>query len=217
MENSNKRTLTLLSSFQIAISVLFFVLGLVDTLEIRFLHVSLAASPCWIIPLTLANGIMGLVLSQSRKRSSNLINAIWSVSVACIIYSAITVLRYQTWGVEWLVSNKISYSDHSGKYFVKKDVKLKYTEQENKALAVFGIIIVFSMIEIILAAALAKVSDSSHKGAQQPVIPMYYGMYHQPLGQVSGLPGQTSADTGSGQRLIPAQDIQPAYRQMSPP
>ena len=98
--------------------------------------------------------------------------------MACIIYSAITVLRYQTWGVEWLVSNNISYSDYD-KSFVKKDVKLKYTEQENKAFAVFGIIIVFSMIEIILAAALAKVSDSSHKVAQQPVIPMYYGMYYQ--------------------------------------
>ena len=99
--------------------------------------------------------------------------------MACIIYSAITVLRYQAWGVEWLVSNNISYSDYSDKFFVKKNVQLKYTEQENKAFAVFGIIIVFSMIEIILAAALAKVSDSSHKVAQQPVIPMYYGMYYQ--------------------------------------
>ena len=99
--------------------------------------------------------------------------------MACIIYSAITVLRYQAWGVEWLVSNNISYSDYSDKFFVKKNVQLKYTEQENKAFAVFGIIIVFSMIEIILAAALPKVSDSSHKGAQQPAIPMYYGMYYQ--------------------------------------
>ena len=98
--------------------------------------------------------------------------------MACIIYSAITVFRYQTWGVQLLLSNKISYSDHSGKYFVKKDFKLKYTKQENDALAVFGIIIVLSVIEIILAAALAKVSDSSHKGAQQPTIPMY-AMYYQ--------------------------------------
>ena len=99
--------------------------------------------------------------------------------MACIIYSAITVLRYQYWGVELLVSNKISYSDYSEKSFVKKNVKLKYTDHENKAFAVFGIIIVLSIIEIILAAALAKVSDSSHKGAQQPAIPMYYGMYYQ--------------------------------------
>ena len=99
--------------------------------------------------------------------------------MACIIYSAITVFRYQRWGVESLVTDNISYSDYSDKSFVKKNVQLKYTEQENKAFAVFGIIIVFSMIEIILAAALAKVSDSSHKVAQQPVIPMYYGMYYQ--------------------------------------
>ena len=98
--------------------------------------------------------------------------------MACIVYSAVTVFRYQTWGVELLLSNKISYSDRSGEYFVKKDFKLKYTEQENKALAVFGIIIGLSIIEIILAAALAKVSDSSHKGAQQPSIPMY-AMYYQ--------------------------------------
>ena len=77
------------------------------------------------------------------------------------------------------MTDNISYSDYSDNSFVKKDVKLKYTEQENKAFAVFGIIIVLSMIEIILAAALAKVSDSSHKVAQQPVIPMYYGMYYQ--------------------------------------
>ena len=78
-----------------------------------------------------------------------------------------------------MVTDNISYSDYSDKSFVKKNVQLKYTEQENKAFAVFGIIIVFSMIEIILAAALAKVSDSSHKVPQQPVIPMYYGMYYQ--------------------------------------
>ena len=77
-----------------------------------------------------------------------------------------------------LLSNKISYSDHSGEYFIKRDFKLKYTKQENRALAVFSIIIVLSIIEIILAAALAKVSDSSQKGTQQPAIPMY-AMHYQ--------------------------------------
>ena len=78
-----------------------------------------------------------------------------------------------------LLSNKIAgYYEHSGEYFVKRDFKLKYTKQENRALAVFSIIIVLSIIEIILAAALAKVSDSSQKGAQQPAIPMY-AMHYQ--------------------------------------
>ena len=51
MENTKKRTLTLLSSFQVVISVMFFILGLMDGLEIRFVNVSLMFLPCWIVPL----------------------------------------------------------------------------------------------------------------------------------------------------------------------
>ena len=102
--------------------------------------------------------------------------------MACIIYAAITALRYQYWGVESLsfhtIRNPLDYDRTDKWWFVKKNVKPKYTEQENKALAVFGIIIVLSVIEIILAAALAKVSDSSQKGGQQPSIPMY-AMHYQ--------------------------------------
>ena len=89
-----------------------------------------------------------------------------------------TVLRYQEWGVAFLTNGALGRNSYYYNTFVKKNVKPKYTEQENDALAVFGIIIVLSVIEIILAAALAKVSDSSHKGAQQPTIPMY-AMYYQ--------------------------------------
>ena len=93
-----------------------------------------------------------------------------------------TVLRYQYWGVELLTLHTITkntdYFDTEKWWFVGKNVKPEYTKQENDALAVFSIIIVFSVIEIILAAALAKVSDSSHKGAQQPTIPMY-AMHYQ--------------------------------------
>ena len=91
------------------------------------------------------------------------------------------MLGYQYWGVEQLTFLTITQNGgyrNNKWYFVKKDFKMKYTKQENDALAVFGIIIVLSVIEIILAAALAKVSDSSHKGAQQPTIPMY-AMYYQ--------------------------------------
>ena len=98
--------------------------------------------------------------------------------MACIIYAAITVLRYQEWGVAFLTNSALGRNSYYYNTFEKKNVKPKYNEQENDALAVFGIIIVLSVIEIILAAALAKVSDSSHKGAQQPTIPMY-AMYYQ--------------------------------------
>ena len=95
--------------------------------------------------------------------------------MACIIYAAITVLRYQDCSVESLTIRTIRQNPYHNdeRWFVKKNVKPKYTEQENKALAVFGIMIVLSVIEIILAAALAKVSDSGHKGAQQHTIPKY--------------------------------------------
>ena len=104
--------------------------------------------------------------------------------MACIIYAAITALRYQYWGVELLkIRTIILNTDHYSNekwWFVEKNVRPKYTKQENEAFAVFGIIIVLSIIEIILAAALAKVSDSSHncKRVQQPTIPMY-AMYYQ--------------------------------------
>ena len=102
--------------------------------------------------------------------------------MACIIYAAITVLRYQYWGVELLtfrtITQNTDYRRNEKWWFLEKNVKPEYTKQENDALAVFGIIIVLSVIEIILAAALAKVSDSSHNGAQQPTIPMY-ALYYQ--------------------------------------
>ena len=94
--------------------------------------------------------------------------------MACIIYAAITVSRYQTWGIEELtIIAVVNHSDYFNGYFVKKNVKPQHTEQENNALAVFSIITVLSVIEIILAAALAKVSHSSHKRAQQRTIPKY--------------------------------------------
>ena len=104
--------------------------------------------------------------------------------MACIIYAAITAHRYQYWGVELLkirtITQNTDYYSNEKWWFVEKNVKPEYTKQENVALAVFGIIIVLSVIEIILAAALAKVSDSSHncKGVQQPTIPMY-ALYYQ--------------------------------------
>ena len=51
MEKSKKITLAFLSLFQIVISGLFFVLGMVDGFEIRFVYVSLVFSPSWIVPL----------------------------------------------------------------------------------------------------------------------------------------------------------------------
>ena len=66
-------------------------------------------------------------------------------------------------------------------FFITKDTKVEYTDEEKNALAVFILMIIFSIIEIVLAAAIAKTSSASHQTPQtlQPS-PMYY-MYNQVL------------------------------------
>ena len=60
--------------------------------------------------------------------------------------------------------------------FLGEDTSLKYTEKEEEALAVFGIIVILSILEMIVAAAIAKISDTSYQSPQSS--PMYY-MYSQ--------------------------------------
>lgn len=56
--------------------------------------------------------------------------------------------------------------------FLADDTSLKYTEKEEEALAVFGIIVILSILEMIVAAAIAKISDTSYQSPQSS--PMYY-------------------------------------------
>jgi len=51
MEGPNKRSLMALSIAQIVMSIIFFVLGMVDGFEIRFGYVSLLFTPCWLASL----------------------------------------------------------------------------------------------------------------------------------------------------------------------
>lgn len=61
--------------------------------------------------------------------------------------------------------------------FLDEDTSLtEYTEKEEEALAVFGTIVILSILEMILAAAIAKISDTSYQSPQSS--PMYY-MYSQ--------------------------------------
>lgn len=60
--------------------------------------------------------------------------------------------------------------------FLDEDTSLKYTEKEEEALAVFGVIVILSILEMIVAAAIAKISDTSYQSPQSS--PMYY-MYSQ--------------------------------------
>ena len=74
---------------------------------------------------------------------------------------------------------QLSDSRNRNIFFINKETKVEYTDEEKDALAVFILMIIFSIIEIILAAAIVKVSSASHQTPQtiQP-FPMYY-MYNQ--------------------------------------
>ena len=93
-----------------------------------------------------------------------------------------TVYMYHHWGLEMMLlykhigADSLDSSDYS--YFVKKHTKLEYTEEEKSALAVFILVIVFSIIEMILAAGIAKSSDKGYLGSSDQPHQMYY-MYYQ--------------------------------------
>lgn len=163
---------------------------MIDGFEIRYGYVSLLYTQCWLAALAMPIGVMGLVLVSSRRPSLFLINGIWSVSVACILYSAMTVYMYHHWGMEMLLFYKHLQADsffsdsRSSSLFVKKDSLLEYTKEEEDALAVFGITIILSIIEIIVAAAIAKTGDASYHRPQPS--PVYY-MNYQPGGDVPQL------------------------------
>ena len=113
------------------------------------------------------------------------------MSVACILYSAMTISMYHHWGMEMLLFYKHiaagSFSSldsrSSSSLFVRKDAILEHTKEEKAALAVFILIIIFSIIEIILAAAIVKSSGClGTKTLQSP--PMSYlvsGVHFQVL------------------------------------
>ncbi|KAM7433776.1 hypothetical protein ABFA07_016056 [Porites harrisoni] len=103
MERAEKCSLIALSVVQIIMSAVFLTLGLVDGLKIRYGSASLLYKPCWLAALSLPVGIMGLVLARSRRPSPMLIKAIWSVSVPCIVFSALVVFSYYHFGLATLV------------------------------------------------------------------------------------------------------------------
>ena len=81
------------------------------------------------------------------------------MSVACVAVSAATMYRYH-WaiGVLW----DFKYRDqYIFSWLVDKENKVEFTDQENTMLAISSLVIVFSIIEIVLAFASAK-SCSGH-------------------------------------------------------
>ena len=62
--------------------------------------------------------------------------------------------------------------------FLKEDTSFKYIEKEEAALAVFSIIIILSTLEMILAAAIAKISDTSYIHYQVSIRRKYSAVHY---------------------------------------
>ncbi|XP_044181982.1 uncharacterized protein LOC122962772 [Acropora millepora] len=193
MEPCSKPIVVALSITQIVMSAAFFVLGMVDRFYVKFAYTSFTFLPCWIFPLVFPVGIMGLVLnSHQTVRSSQLLkHAIWSLCVVCIICSALILHFYTTMGLFQVTSIALrrKYTAARASSEVDEDLvinveKMVYTEKEKAALVVFGFVVIFSVIEIVLAAAMIKISETTTKATKlSPNFTAYYqtGESQQPL------------------------------------
>ena len=89
------------------------------------------------------------------------------MSLTSAIVSGITLYEYK-----WVVSKVVDFNlfitgatDWEDTHFAKKDAPLKLTDQQNTTLAMSSLIVIFSTIEVALAACAAWSSDSLY---QQP-------------------------------------------------
>ena len=91
--------------------------------------------------------------------------------MACIICSALILYIYTAWGLSYILliahlrnaAGRISKDDE---YFVAKEDKIVYTEKEKGALVVFAFVIICSVIEIVLSAAMIKICEAIAKTSQ---------------------------------------------------
>ncbi|XP_068680138.1 uncharacterized protein, partial [Montipora foliosa] len=166
--------------------------GSADGFQVRCVLSSFLFIPCWIAVLVLSAGIMGLALSTSAIHSLTLIMALRSVSMACALVSVITECIYSS-AVTSLVRSKymrstakltkIKYTEqektmlgisHNADWrrspFVPRtgqDAPLKLIDQENTAVAISSLVVIFSTIEISLAVCGAWSSDPPYQSPQQ--------------------------------------------------
>ena len=99
-------------------------------------------------------------------------HAIWSLCVACIICSALVIYIYTTWGLLIIQHRALTIKNtgwlprKDAGLFVEEGDKMVYTEKEKAALAVFTFVIICSVIEIVLAAAMMKICKTTEKTPQ---------------------------------------------------
>ena len=88
--------------------------------------------------------------------------------MTCVIVSGITVYHYQLSLRSVVFENLFPkvIADRDGTFFVNKDEPLKLTDQENTAVAITSLIVIFSIVEIALAVCGAWSSDSPYQPPQ---------------------------------------------------
>ena len=90
---------------------------------------------------------------------------------------------YTAWGLSFIswIAHLRNAAGHIGKgdeYFVAKEKKMVYTEKEKAARVVFAFIIICSVIEIVLAAAMIKICETI---AKTPQVSSNWAAYYQVL------------------------------------
>ena len=93
-------------------------------------------------------------------------HAIWSLCVVCIVWSALILHIYTVWGVGNLqlfaFRRNIDFTTDIGDgYFLAKGVEMVYTQEEKTALVFCTSVIICSVIEIVLAAAMMKICKTT--------------------------------------------------------
>ncbi|XP_022800053.1 uncharacterized protein LOC111337928 [Stylophora pistillata] len=172
----NRRDLKVISVIQLIIFLVFFILGLVDGLHVRFAFSSMTFTSIWLAILVLNAGIMGITLSTMQRPSLTLMNFLQSVCVTCAAISAITMYHYlYAWSQLVAVSQSSLTSNTLDPYFLTTDKEAKYTPKQKSMVTVSFLTIMFSIIEIILAVATIRTSDVGDKGSQEPQEGTRYG------------------------------------------
>ena len=88
--------------------------------------------------------------------------------MTCALVSGVTLYHYQLSLWDVLIENLYqSESVHWDRpHFVPKDAPLKLTDQENTAVAISSLVVIFSTIEIVLAVCGAWSSDPPYQSPQ---------------------------------------------------
>ncbi|XP_022805864.1 uncharacterized protein LOC111343003 isoform X2 [Stylophora pistillata] len=160
-------------------AAIFLTTGMVDRYEVRY-YTSLTYMPCWISSLVLVTGIMGLAVTSTPVPSSILIDALWSVSVACIALSVMAVYSYH----EGMILLLTCAYPRDLCYFVEEGITISLTNEEKLKVATSSLLVIFFIMEIMVGAALVR---GTTLASLQPPPDYELHCFHPPSGRSNTL------------------------------